>query len=109
MVNRNVGPGKKMVLLVRTDIHRIIQKICPDPTIVEEGVSLGWSSIANDRLSCSLCGYQELKEGSFRFADPFSEARIGVQVVDTGCELPLFQSRNPDMRRPSASRGVAGI
>ena len=46
--------GKKMVLLVRTDVHGVVEKILADPAIVEQRIALRGGAIAHDGLTPSF-------------------------------------------------------
>src|SRR5579864_522283 len=96
MINRDVCSGQKMVLLVRAEIHRIIQEIPADPTIVEQSISFCRCSIRHQRLTRTFNRAAELQKGTFRLAYCFSEAGIGVKIAHTGLKLLLFELRHAD-------------
>ena len=69
-----------MTLLVRADIHCVIQKVSSDAAIIKQCVAFCRSTVAHDRLSRALYANQEFKKGASALA-----IKAGVPIVPVLC------------------------
>ena len=49
-----MGAGQEQTLLVRIEIHRIVNEIIANPAVVEQGIALGWRTITDNGLFLPL-------------------------------------------------------
>ncbi|MBA7553454.1 hypothetical protein ES705_46045 [subsurface metagenome] len=70
-----------MALFVWVEVHRVIEKICADAAVVQQGVAFGRGTVADDAFPLALGLNEELEEAPFGLFDSFGETLVGFQFV----------------------------
>ena len=105
-VNRDVGAGRELPLLVGVPIDGVVEEVRPDAAVVQKRVALAGSAVARDGLALSTDPNQELQKLSLGLLDLLSEGEVGLQPPEARPLLLLFQSRDS---RPYRLRPVLGV
>ena len=77
-------PGQELALLVRIPVNRVVEKVGPNPAIIEQGVPLARSTVARDVLAFPPSGDQELQEPSLGLLDLLAEGRVRLESLHSG-------------------------
>ena len=78
VITRDMRARKELALLVWVAVNLVVEKICSNAAVVEQGVALSWSSIPNYCLSRAIGFDQELEQAALHFLDLFGEEVFSV-------------------------------
>src|ERR1700733_1686737 len=79
--NRDVGPRKKLAVLVWIAIHRVIDKVRANSAVIQQCVSLARRSVSCDGLAFTPSANQEIQEHSLRLFYTLGEAAVALQLI----------------------------
>src|SRR5882672_916462 len=79
MQNRDMGTGRVLPLLVRIAVDREIEEVSADAAVVEQGVALARSAVADDALPGALRTDEKLQQRALGFPDLLGERRVGIE------------------------------
>src|SRR6266851_1350909 len=108
MVDGNVRPRQVLSLLVRADVHRIIEEVRSNSAIVEERVGLRGRAIPGDTLPLAFRVDEKTDQIALDLFDLGAERSIGVRVADSARLFPFAHRLNLWVNR-LAIRGVPDI
>src|SRR5260370_40825260 len=83
-----------MSLLVRADVHRIIEEVRSNSAIVEERVGLRGRAIPGDTLPRAFRGDEKTDQIALDLCDLAGEQSIGVRIPDSARLFPLTHCLN---------------
>jgi hypothetical protein len=78
--DRNAASRQIAVLLVRIPVHCIVQKIRPDPAVIQECVPLGRCAISDNLFPLILEANEKLQKITFYRLDLLAESQIVVNI-----------------------------
>src|SRR5262245_30281953 len=97
--NRDPRTGREFALLKGIAVDRVVDEVGSDAAVVQQGVSLPWCAVANDRLACSFCHDQELQYLSLCLPNLLFETRITRDSIQSKLTFPS-QYAGDVRRRP---------
>src|SRR5712664_3618815 len=114
-MDRNVGSGEKLPLLVRGLVDRELDQIAADPAIVEEGVALPRRAVTRDTLSLFSSADQCLEEAALGPVHLLLKESVPLDPAVTEllfpsaerdhpvahCSRPIFAVPHPDSQGPA--------
>src|SRR5678816_2444086 len=108
-IDRNVGAGQELAVLVRIPVHGVFDEVRPDAAIVQERVSFSGSPVAGDGLSFLSGRDQEAEQVPLDPVDALGKGAVGLDPAEA--RLLLEPSHLADAggllrARASAVRGV---
>ena len=83
-----------MPLFVRAAVHRVIEKIGADATVVQQGVAFGRGAVADDGFPLAFGLNEKLQQAPLGLFDLLGEALLGFQPVKSLAELAFAQLRH---------------
>src|SRR5437899_42028 len=119
LADRDVCSREVSPLLVRVEIDGEVDEVGPDAAVVEQRVSLGRRSVADDALPRVLRIDEEGQYPSLCPACFLAEGRIGLDICEAGRALALADNANrvgrnavasdKEAQRPSVCRKLVHI
>ena len=94
MFDRNPAPGQKAILLVRTPVDGIVQKICSNPAVIQKRVSLGRRTVSDNSFPFILETDQGLQQIAFHFLNLLAESRVIINPSIPFADLSRLQFRH---------------
>ena len=86
---------QELALLVSVPVDGVVEEVGTNTAVIEKGITLARSTIANDLLAGPASGDQELKEPSLGLLDLLAERRIGLEPAPFLRHIPPLGSIGP--------------
>src|SRR5262249_16947393 len=80
----NVDSWHEVALLVRAQVHRVVDKIGPDTAIVQQSDPFCSCAVGSDKFSFTLGANQKIQQLALRLLCPLGKRHVGLETGEAG-------------------------